>query len=195
MQTIFNETLAVLFSNVVHQRTNSTLCPVIVFPSGLRIWCLAVCAHNCDVFVWFPSDERHSVQPSNQVHRRLHRSPQHLHRHRILPPRQPAGKLTCHVSSTVDEFNCFSPCQERKISKCFILEQTCLEKHSIQISSDVVCKTPLTASTSVSEKFLTWAMRVNTFSLRDLVQAAILGSVCVLGSAHWAWYRVKSPPI
>lgn len=117
MQTSFNETLAVLFSNVVPQRTISPLCPIIVFISGLRIWCLEGCAHNCGVFVWFPSDERHSVQPSNQVHRSLRRPPQHLHHHRILPPRQPAGNVTFHVSPSVDGFNCF--CQEMEISKMF----------------------------------------------------------------------------
>lgn len=135
MQTRFNETLAVLFSNVGHQRSVSPLCPVIVFPSALRIRWLAVCAHSCGVFVCFPSDEGHSVQPSHQVHRRLHRSPQHLHRHRILPPRQPAGKLTCPVVHR-GRVQLLFPCQERKISKCLIGEQTCWEKHSMPISSE-----------------------------------------------------------
>ena len=52
------------------------------------------CTHSCSVFVWLFSDERRSVQPSNQVHRGLHRPSQHLHRDRVLSQRQPAGNVS-----------------------------------------------------------------------------------------------------
>lgn len=51
------------------------------------------CTHSCSVFVWLFSDERRSVQPSNQVHRSLHRPSQHLHRNRVLSQRKPAGNV------------------------------------------------------------------------------------------------------
>lgn len=49
--------------------------------------------HSCSVFVWLFSDERRSVQPSNQVHWSLHWPSQHLHRNGVLSQRQPAGNL------------------------------------------------------------------------------------------------------
>lgn len=39
------------------------------------------------------SDERRPVQPPDQVHRRLYRPPQHLHRDRVLSPGKPAGEI------------------------------------------------------------------------------------------------------
>lgn len=54
------------------------------------------CTHSCSVFVWLFSDERRSVQPSNQVHRSLHRPSQHLHRNRVLSQRKPAGNVSLY---------------------------------------------------------------------------------------------------
>lgn len=49
-----------------------------------------------------PLDERRSVQPPDQIHRRLHRSPQHLCRDRILSSRKSSGNVphTRHVNSS-----------------------------------------------------------------------------------------------
>lgn len=65
------------------------------------------------LFVWLFSDERRSVQPPHQVHRGLHRPAQHLHRNGVLPPRQPAGKVSGDVAvntrlfSVTTLFECF----------------------------------------------------------------------------------------
>lgn len=56
--------------------------------------------HSCSVFVWLFSDERRSVQPSNQVHWGLHRPSQHLHRNGVLSQRQPAGNRSWHFTFT-----------------------------------------------------------------------------------------------
>lgn len=58
--------------------------------------------------VWLFSDEGRSVQPSNQVHRGLHRPPQHLHRDGVLPQRQPAGNTVPQYSPVSDRstFGC-----------------------------------------------------------------------------------------
>ena len=72
--------------------------------------CVSTAFGECDVwkqprsqssvFVWLFSDERRSVQPSHQVHRGLHRPPQHLHRYGVLSPRKPAGRVSCCCQHT-----------------------------------------------------------------------------------------------
>lgn len=63
------------------------------------------CTHGCSVFVWLFSDERRSVQPSNQVHRGLHWPSQHLHRNRVLSQRQPAGRATHTNTHSAEQVN------------------------------------------------------------------------------------------
>lgn len=94
MQTISNETLAVVFPNVVQKKNHHQSFFHRVF-GIVMFWKVALTIVVC--LCGSPSDERHSVQPSDQVHRSLRRPAQHLHRHRILPPRQPAGNVTFHL--------------------------------------------------------------------------------------------------
>lgn len=91
----FDELLAaVILKNFVYKWTVSPL-PRPLFPWGLGMWCLErVTLTVAVVFVWLFSDERRSVQPSNQVHRGLHWPSQHLHRNRVLSQRQPAGNVS-----------------------------------------------------------------------------------------------------
>lgn len=102
---------------MVNIKQPSFLLPCPSFPRGLGIWCSERCTHSRGVFVCLLLDERHSVQPSHQVHRRLHRCPQHLHHNWVLSPRQLAGNDTFYFTRCFQEWD-FKMTKKAKWKKC-----------------------------------------------------------------------------